>query len=186
MSLAKNLRVFAGTIVAVAVLSSSALASQVDYFLKIDGISGESRDDRHKEWIEILSTSHAMLLPAIQSARAGGGAQKVEISDYTFSKRLDASTPKLMEACASGKHIAEAELHLVKQEGNSREPYLIVKLKEVYVTSYQTAGSTDDRPLETFSLNFGAIDFEYFTQDDTGQTSGSVKFTWDLKENKKI
>ena len=29
----------------------------VDYFLKIDGIDGESQDDKHKDWIEVLSFS---------------------------------------------------------------------------------------------------------------------------------
>ncbi len=29
----------------------------VDYFLKIDGIAGESTDDKHKEWIDVLSFS---------------------------------------------------------------------------------------------------------------------------------
>jgi bacteriocin-like protein len=29
-----------------------------DAFLKIDGIPGESTDDKHKDWIEILSFNH--------------------------------------------------------------------------------------------------------------------------------
>jgi len=35
----------------------------VDVFLKIDGIPGESTDDKHKEWIEILSYSHTRISP---------------------------------------------------------------------------------------------------------------------------
>ena len=30
-----------------------------DAFLKIDGIPGESTDDKHKDWIEILSFNHS-------------------------------------------------------------------------------------------------------------------------------
>ena len=30
-----------------------------DAFLKIDGIAGESTDDKHKDWIEILSFNHS-------------------------------------------------------------------------------------------------------------------------------
>ncbi|MBP8214834.1 MAG: type VI secretion system tube protein Hcp, partial [Propionivibrio sp.] len=29
-----------------------------DTFIKIDGIPGESSDDKHKEWIEIVSYDH--------------------------------------------------------------------------------------------------------------------------------
>ena len=31
-----------------------------DAFLKIDGIPGESTDDKHKDWIEILSFDFGM------------------------------------------------------------------------------------------------------------------------------
>jgi hypothetical protein len=31
-----------------------------DAFLKIDGIPGESTDDKHKDWIEILSFAHGL------------------------------------------------------------------------------------------------------------------------------
>jgi len=43
--------------------------------------------------------------------------------------------------------------------------HLIIKMKPVYITSYQTGGSSgDDVPVDTFSLNFGAIKFEYEPQ----------------------
>ena len=47
------------------------------------------------------------------------------------------------------------------------EPYLYIKLKPVYITSYQTGGSSGDVvPTDQFSLNFGAVKFEYKPYDD--------------------
>ena len=45
--------------------------SAVDYFLKIDGIQGESRDERHKDEIDIESFSWGETQSG--SFAAGGG-----------------------------------------------------------------------------------------------------------------
>ena len=34
-----------------------------DTFMKVDGIPGESQDDKHKDWIELLSFSHSFTQP---------------------------------------------------------------------------------------------------------------------------
>ena len=39
-----------------------------DTFVKIEGIAGESTDDKHKDWIELLSFSHGMSQPVSGSA----------------------------------------------------------------------------------------------------------------------
>ena len=45
-----------------------------DAFLKIDGIPGESGDEKHKDWIEILSFAHGLEQPAQATASSAGGA----------------------------------------------------------------------------------------------------------------
>jgi type VI secretion system secreted protein Hcp len=42
-----------------------------DAFLEIDGIKGESTDDKHKDWIEILSYSHGVSQSGAGSRRQG-------------------------------------------------------------------------------------------------------------------
>ena len=44
-----------------------------DAFLKVDGIPGESTDDKHKDWIEVLSFNHGVSQPAGGS----GGARRM-------------------------------------------------------------------------------------------------------------
>lgn len=43
-----------------------------DAFLKIDGIPGESTDDKHKEWIEIASYRQGVSQPASATASSVG------------------------------------------------------------------------------------------------------------------
>ncbi|MCU7860874.1 MAG: type VI secretion system tube protein Hcp, partial [Candidatus Thiodiazotropha sp. (ex Lucinoma kastoroae)] len=35
----------------------------VDMFMKIEGVDGESTDDAHNKWIELLSFSHGVSQP---------------------------------------------------------------------------------------------------------------------------
>jgi hypothetical protein len=50
------------TLIGVAIaLASPARSASLDAFLKIDTIKGESRDDKHKDWIEVLSYSSGSL-----------------------------------------------------------------------------------------------------------------------------
>jgi type VI secretion system secreted protein Hcp len=56
-----------------------------DCFLQISGIPGESQDDRHKDWIDVLSWLWGETHPAAPAAGAGGGAGKVHFQDFVFS-----------------------------------------------------------------------------------------------------
>ncbi len=54
-----------------------------DAFLKIDGIFGESTDDKHKHWIEVLDCNHGLTQPS--SATAPGSVGNVAV----FRRGLD-------------------------------------------------------------------------------------------------
>ena len=44
-----------------------------DAFIKIDGIPGESTDDKHKDWMEISTFSWGASQPASGTASYAGG-----------------------------------------------------------------------------------------------------------------
>jgi len=68
-----------------------------DAFLKIDTIPGECTDDKHAEWIEILSFSHGVSQQVSGSVSSGGGrsAERCDHSDFSVVKTLDKASPKL-------------------------------------------------------------------------------------------
>jgi type VI secretion system secreted protein Hcp len=76
-----------------------------DYLLEIDGIKGESRDDKHKDAIDVMSFSWGASNPGSFATGGGGGAGKVSFSDISFMSQVNKSSPELMTACATGKHI---------------------------------------------------------------------------------
>jgi len=158
----------------------------VDYFLKIDGIEGESTDDKHKNEIDLESWSWGETNVGDAAQRGGMGAGKVALQDFHFVMKVNKSTPKLMEACATGEHIKKAVL-TCRKAGKQQQEYLKVSLSDFIVSSYQTGGSHGEVvPVDQISLNFSKIEFEYKEQKATGELGGVVKGGWDAKANKKV
>jgi type VI secretion system secreted protein Hcp len=130
-----------------------------DSFLKIDGIDGESTDDKHKGWIEISSFSWGLAAVESQTG-AGGGAGRAKFSELVISKKSDKATPALFLSCAKGKHIPQVTIAVRSASNEKREDYLQYKFSDVLISSYQTGGNTqgESRPLEEVSFKFSAAD----------------------------
>ena len=65
----------------------------VDYFLKIDGIQGESKADKHKDEIDIQSFSWGATQSGTFAGGGGGGAGKVSMQDFHFTMPDKQSEP---------------------------------------------------------------------------------------------
>jgi type VI secretion system secreted protein Hcp len=92
----------------------------VDMFLKLDGVSGESKDKAHLKDIDILSWSWGMS----NSGTAQQGSGKVNVQDITISKYIDSSSPKLMLSCCDGTPFVSAQLAVRKAGGASPIEYV--------------------------------------------------------------
>ena len=161
--------------------------AQVDYFLKLDGIDGESTDHKHKNEIQLESWSWGEVnAGSSHDQSAGSGAGKVQMQDLHFTSRTNKASPKLMLACATGQHIKKAVLAARKAGGDQQE-YFTITMTDLLVSSYQTGGSHGDIiPTDQCSLNFSKIEIEYKPQDATGKVGSPVKTGYDLKLNKKV
>lgn len=158
----------------------------VDIILVIDGIFGETQLDPYQnKGIDVLAWNWGMSQSGTTHMGPGGGSGKVNVSDVTFTKYLDKSTPKLLTACTSGKHIPKAELIVRKAGGDKPVDYLKIVMNTVLVSSYQTGGSSDglDRVQETLSFNFRSFNVIYTAQTAQGGAAGSDPVGWDIAEN---
>ena len=91
----------------------------IDVYLQIDGIKGESADDKHKDWIECKSVNWGVMQPKSATASTGGGhtAERCEHSEIEFTKLADLSSPLLLQTCSSGKTIPKAKLEFMRADG---------------------------------------------------------------------
>jgi type VI secretion system secreted protein Hcp len=161
--------------------------SQVDYFLKIEGVDSESTDDKHKGEIEVESFSWGQTQSGTGGHGAGSGAGKVVPADFSFVKRVDKGSPVLMIGCATGQHFKTAVL-TARKAGGGQQDYLKITMTQVLISSYQTGGSrhSDVVPTESLSLNFAKLEFSYKEQKPDGSLGGEVKQHYDYAANKKV
>ena len=159
-------------------------------YVKIEGIDGESTDDKHPKWIEILSYNHSISQAAGASTSRTGGmtGARPDIGDFTFVKVLDLATPNLAKYCMSGKHIPTVEVELCAAD-EAAHPYMKYKLSDVVVSSIRKGGASNDegtRPVEEVGIRFAKIEYEYTPFDNKGKAGAAVKSGYDLATNKAL
>ncbi len=153
-----------------------------DIFLKLEGIKGEATAEGHKEEIELQSFSFGVS-NAGSGVGSGQGAGKASFSDISVSHMTDASSPAIMQACAIGKHFPKAWIYQRKAGGSQLE-FIKIELDEVFVTGWSIGSS--EAPMDSFSLTFSKIKYEYQPQDEKGaKKGGAIPGTFNLKEVKK-
>lgn len=168
----------------------------VDCFLNIEGIEGESQDDKHKHEIEVAAFLWSE--NQVGTLAQGGSAGKVQMKNIEFRCPVSKASPKLMLACATGQRIPKATLTCRKAGGGQQEFYKIM-LSDVLVALYEssgkapigTDGATEDgyalgEPVDRIGLSFGKIQVEYRPQKTDGSLDNPIKAGYDLKANKTV
>lgn len=156
-----------------------------DAFIKIDGISGESLDDQHKDWIEITGYNFGVQQSISATASSSGGATsgRTTLSKFSFTKHLDRSSCKLIESSCAGTHFKTVTLAL-HRAGGEKLKYLEIILEEVIISDYSHSAH-EGLPIEVVQLDYGRIKTIYTLQSRIdGSGAGNVAGGWDRIENK--
>jgi type VI secretion system secreted protein Hcp len=154
----------------------------VDYFLKLDGVDGESVDSNHKNQIQIMSWSWGASQVSSVAGTGGSGAGKADLSDFSIMAYFDKATPKFFKSIGAGTHIKSGTMEAVKS-GSDGKPYLKVDFKELFVSSLQVSGSSEV-PTISVSFSYNEIKIDYSVQDENGNLKSTGPITYNTKENK--
>ena len=156
----------------------------VDYFLKIQGVDGESKAEGHTGEIQLESWSFGETQQGSFAYGGGGGAGKVQMQDFHFTMLANKASPKLFLACANGEHIPQGIL-TARKAGKEQRDFLKWTFSDLLISSYQTGGqASGDIPVESISFNFGKCEIEYREQQADGTLAGPVRAQYDLKRAK--
>jgi type VI secretion system secreted protein Hcp len=157
-----------------------------DAFIKIDGIEGESTDDKHKGWIELVAFSHGLTQSTSSTASSSGGAsaERANFQNFSFTKQLDIASPALNLACADGTHIDEIVVELCRA-GTEKVKFMEYKMNNCIISGVSVGGAGEgDLPSETVTIDFGKINWAYTQQKrQGGGASGNMATGWDLQKN---
>jgi type VI secretion system secreted protein Hcp len=152
-----------------------------DYYLKLDGVEGESQKEGHTKEIEVASWSWGGSNSGSFALGSGGGTGKFSASDIVVNVPLSKASAKLLQACTKGSHIDKAVL-TARKSGGDAKPYdfLKITLEHCLVSGFNCNGSQGiDQLVDQITLNFTKITYEYFAQDaskGTVSSTGSVSY----------
>jgi type VI secretion system secreted protein Hcp len=102
------------------------------YFLKIDGIEGQSVDKNHTKWIDVLSCSHGVL-QNVSIQRGADVAGRGQFIPFTFTHAVDKATPKIQLACMKGTKLEKVEFVFCQLITGPQTPVYEVTMENVKV-----------------------------------------------------
>jgi type VI secretion system secreted protein Hcp len=179
------------------------------YLMMVDGIDGEVKDMDHKNWM-LLDSFEFPTIKVVEgeSARLSGERTYEPIR---IVKRIDKSSPKLMEACVKGQVMEKLVIeycHMTDTDGLIT--IITYEFINVVINGYHHGsgdgevlpteemqssvlpqfepffdvgkGWSPDRPAESLSLNFEEIKVTYTELDSENKSKGNVEYTWKVEE----
>ena len=159
--------------------------AQVDAFLQLDGIKGESQDKAFPDAIEILNWSWGMTNSAAgfayMSLSAQARATKPKVRDIRLTKRADKSSPALAEALLHSREIKSATLTMRKAGGGGQAmKYYTLTLGRVFVSSFEQRGHQNGELEDELTINFAKFEMDYIPQLETGGPGGGITFIYEM------
>lgn len=149
------------------------------YFLQLDQIPGDSVDDDHPDWIDVMSLSWGASNSSSVSG-SGWSASKPSITPLSLMSAVGSASPLLFLRTMNGKRVATGVLQGMTT-GETRHKFLEIEMKDVAVTGYQSSASEGGgSPIDSFSLAFAIIKYSIFLQSATGGVE-TISATWNVR-----
>jgi type VI secretion system secreted protein Hcp len=164
----------------------------VEMFLKMDGITGGSKNYDHNGWADVISWGWGLV--SNRNTSKVNDNDKTSFREIAITKRIGMESAAIMLLYAQGKTIQFAELDIIPvvAKREAKQKYLSIRMEDILVKSIITGGNSSEGLFnENIILLFNKIRFEYnahtaasVENPGVGATSIDYKFGWDILQNK--
>jgi type VI secretion system secreted protein Hcp len=133
-------------------------------FVNYDGIPGDVTTTGHDKWIQVSSFQWGVAR-GISNASSSGTDREgstPSVNEIVVTKDTDSASPNLMRASLGLLPAGEGKIVKIdfcKTDTSQPEPYLQLTLNNTLVSGWSIS-SGGDRPTETVTLNFTAVEFK--------------------------
>ncbi len=146
-------------------LTAGVSFADFDVFLKIEGVSGQSKVNSHEtDWTQILGMAHPSQMASGAAGSRSARTGKVEYSDFSIVKDLDKATPKLADKVASGEVMPKVTLEL-RRAGGDKQVFLKITMTEVKISSIRSAGGRGKAKRERVTFKYKTLKWERISKD---------------------
>jgi type VI secretion system secreted protein Hcp len=142
--------------------------------LKSPDVSGEATDTDHKGEIDVVSWSWG--IQGSTDVATGQAAAKAKLTELRIVKRIDRSSPVLMQLAKNNK-VTELATLTLRKAGSTPLTFFKIELKKVRVTaviveSTNTVAAASTDLVERVNLGFEHVTVTYTPQGSTGAKGG--------------
>ncbi|QKJ88560.1 type VI secretion system tube protein Hcp [Paramixta manurensis] len=145
-------------------------------FLKIDGVSGESKDAMHQGWIDADTWSWGT-----QHNDTQAGPGKSHFSNLVVHCRVDKATAGLLLYSANGTKRRKVEISACKA-GDGQQEYYRITLENVMITDVGLRDNGMQADV-TYEFQGDRVKFQYWEQADAGGKAAETRMGWDIKNS---
>jgi type VI secretion system secreted protein Hcp len=158
-----------------------------EMFLLLDGIDGESLDEKYHDKIEITEWTWTLANTAPYNMKTSkADSSKVNVQNIVITKIYDKASVNLARYCALGTYIPKGKIICRKNSGEKKVEYVTIGLTDVKIAQIDWKGMGAEQTLkEDVHLNFGQFKIEYKLQSDLGDEvksdiPGDVEFGYSM------
>jgi type VI secretion system secreted protein Hcp len=152
--------------------SVSAKIQNPKYFVRITGITGESKDSKHQGWIELDGIDFQMMKDFSKGQQSGVGTKSLRLF-----KNVDSSSGAIAEFFVYNSLLPKVELEIMQTIKNMQFVSIKFDMTNAYVSNYQLNNDSESNNLmETFSLEARTISATYFYYDSEGKLISTKQF----------
>ena len=162
----------------------------VEMFLRIDGITGGSKNFYHKGWSDMSSWKWGMA--STRTAAQATTSAATSFNQISLIKPVGMDSAAIMSLYAEGRIAAKGEINVVpvvtKREAQVK--YVSILMEDLMIKSIDVGGSVDDNQItETITLLFGKIKFDFNQYGDAGPDTAAAEsvshsFAWNVEQNR--
>ena len=150
-----------------------------DIFLEIEGLTGESIVESHKDQIDCDSWSWGASNASSMQRGGGGGVAKGDCHPVNVTGAIDKASPEFWKKVMKGEHFDKATLYARKAGGGDPIDYVKIEMKKMYVANWNVSGSSN-AGMQSLSMTFEEVTFTYTGQNDDGSPKEPVEVSYNI------
>jgi type VI secretion system secreted protein Hcp len=155
--------------------------------MNIKDVPGTSLMNGFTAQIEVMSYSHGVSMQVTgdvsNTERTSG---KPRHQDFHVTKYMDKSSPLLNQKLCQAADLGDVTITVGRNDNGTVIPLIIYTLSKAVLSSVSVGGGGGDKPVESVSLNYASIKWDYTAQKEAGGKDGVVSGSWDVGANKTV
>jgi type VI secretion system secreted protein Hcp len=155
--------------------------------MNIKDVPGTSQVTDYAGQIELMSYHHGVAMQVTgdvsNTERTSG---KPQHQDLHVTKYLDKSSPLLNQKLCQATDLGQVTITVGRNDNGTVIPLIIYTLANAVLSSVSVGGGGGDKPVESVSINYSSIKWDYTAQKEGGGKEGTVSGSWDVAANKTL